>query len=389
MTSTPNPALQPQFRLRLEDRQITLIEGNSYELPFFLDNLSAVELSLALSLSGFPSEWISLPVPPVIRLPANQSQLASVSIILPDQGGALVGRYQGQIKISDQGYPESSQAEPVELTVVARQNQTRVAISLETAEGHLAPGEKIMLPVHINNPGSTEQYLEVSILGIPSNWISIPNPVVQIKPEERKTFPVAIEIPEAPRIQPGRYPIKIRAASQVDPAQAIEAEYVLNVAASLVQGRIGVTIDSAQYAVVPGSSAVIKVVVQNHGGLADNFRLLVEGIPRNWISTASPVIRLEPGASKTVELKIMPPRNPLSRAGRHTFSVRIASQSAPSQIAELEGTLSIAAYSDFSASLTPTQTDPQAASSAQPSKPGQHPPDVYNQFSKPGRKARN
>jgi uncharacterized membrane protein len=347
-----------RFRLRLDDRQITLLEGNSYELPFFLDNLSDAELSLSLSLSGLPNEWISLPVPPVIRLRPGQSQLVSVNINLPDQTGALAGRYQGKLMVNDQGVPDQIQTEPIELTVFARQNQYRVDISLESQEGQLAPGGKIQLPVYLNNPGETEQYLEVSFLGIPGSWISVPNPVVQLEPGGKKTLPVLIEIPEAPRIQPGRYPIKIRAANQVDPTQAIEAEYVLNLAASLVQGRIGVMVESAQYAVAPGSSAEIQVAVQNHGVQADSFRLSIEGIPSNWISTASPVIQLEPGASKTVGLKIMPPRDPHSRAGRHTFAIQVASQSEPNLVAEIESSLSIAAYSDFAVSLTPSQTEP-------------------------------
>jgi Tol biopolymer transport system component len=111
--------------------------------------------------------------------------------------------------------------------------------------------------------------------------------------------------------------------------------------------------------VAPGSSAEIQVVIQNHGVEADSFQLSIEGIPSNWISTSSPVIRLEPGASKTVGLKIMPPLNPHSRAGRHTFAIKVVSQSEPSQIAEIECALSVAAYSDFAVSLTPVQTEPQ------------------------------
>ncbi len=101
------------------------------------------------------------------------------------------------------------------------------------------------------------------------------------------------------------------------------------------------------------------MVVQNHGVEPDRFSLAVEGIPSNWISTSSPVIQLEPGASKTVTLKISPPRSPQSRAGRHSFAIRVASQSQPDQIAEVDCVLSIAAFSDFAISLTPGQTNSQ------------------------------
>ena len=358
--TNPYPDQPTRFRMRLEDSQITLIEGNSYELPFFLDNLSNDVLSLGISLSGFPAGWISLPVPPVIQLQPGQSRLVSVNISLADQGSDLAGHYQGNLQISDQGNPNLVQTEPVELIVVSRQVQNTFTIALESQEDHLSPGSLLSLSIHLNNSGNTQQYLEITFLGIPGSWISIPNPVVPLEAGEQKTLLAQIKIPETPRIQPGRYPIKIRAASQVDPTQAVEAEYALNVSAALVHDRIGVSVESVQYVVAPGSSAQVPVLVQNQGVVADNFRLTIEGIPGSWISTASPVIRLESGTSKTIALKITPPRDPQSRAGRHTFLLRVASQSDPSQIAEVDCALSIAAYTDFAVGLSPAHMDPQA-----------------------------
>ena len=131
--TNPHPDQPTRFRLRLEDSQITLIEGNSYELPFFLDNLSNDVLSLGISLSGFPAGWISLPIPPVIQLQPGQSRLVSVNISLADQGSDLAGHYQGNLQISDQGNPNLIQTEPVELIVVSRQVQNRFTIALEFA----------------------------------------------------------------------------------------------------------------------------------------------------------------------------------------------------------------------------------------------------------------
>ncbi len=101
----------------------------------------------------------------------------------------------------------------------------------------------------------------------------------------------------------------------------------------------------------------MPLVMHNRGLEEDTFRLSVEGIPTSWVSTPSAQTRLEPGEQKSTSLTVQPPVSPHSRAGRHTFTLRINSQHDPSQIAEAECTLTLAAFSQFSADLYPRRVE--------------------------------
>jgi uncharacterized membrane protein len=102
-----------------------------------------------------------------------------------------------------------------------------------------------------------------------------------------------------------------------------------------------------------GNSIVMPVILINRGVTEDTFRFSIEGFPASWISTTAAAVTLEAGQEKEVTLSIQPPRSPLSRAGRNTFKIRILSQKDPNQVAELNGILTVATFSQYSAELVP------------------------------------
>ena len=116
-------------------------------------------------------------------------------------------------------------------------------------------------------------------------------------------------------------------------------------------GRVGVFMERAQLSVEPGSSTTASVIVLNQGPVVDHFQTSVEGVPADWVPVIPPPVRLMPGAQQEVTLTIQPSRSPQSRAGRYPLAIRVASQDAPDQVAEVKGTLTVAAYSQFSSDL--------------------------------------
>jgi hypothetical protein len=60
----------------------------------------------------------------------------------------------------------------------------------------------------------------------------------------------------------------------------------LTIAAFETQGRIGLLMESVQFAIAPGNSLAVPIMLLNQGLVADDFRLTVEGIPLSWVSTA-------------------------------------------------------------------------------------------------------
>lgn len=229
----------------------------------------------------------------------------------------------------------------------------RVVIQLPAGQYSVAPGNSLSVPVTLQYVGPAADHFEVTVRGIPLNWVSVSPPVIRLGAGEKGEVLVNIQVPPTPQSHAGTYPLVILATSQSAPDQKAEAGLTLTVAAFETQGRIGMLMESVQFAVAPGNSLAVPIMLLNQGLVADDFRMTVEGIPVSWVSTTSPVTRLEPGQQKEVTLTIHPPRAPQNRAGRHTFKVGVISQQAPDQRIEVDCTLTLAAYTQFNAGIEP------------------------------------
>jgi Tol biopolymer transport system component len=239
----------------------------------------------------------------------------------------------------------------------AKDNQSDGTILLhaELHEVPAIPGSEVKISLSINNPSQESEFLELSVQGVPTNWVSLPSPVISLAGGEEKNIDLILQIPPTPEIRAGTLPLKIAVTSQKDPAIKDEVEVQLAIAAFESQGRIGVMLKSVQFTVAPGGSLSVPLTILNRGLEADTFRLGVEGVPVSWVSTSTPVNPLKPGESKEVSLVIRPPLASSSPAGRNKFFVTVTSQAAPDQFVKVECILTIAAYMKFSATLEPQE----------------------------------
>jgi hypothetical protein len=236
--------------------------------------------------------------------------------------------------------------------------QPRVEIKLSTNQYTVAPGKNINIPFVVRNQSSDEVYLEISVLGIPVDWFTLPIPVIKLPPMQQAGVALTVEPPYPPQSRIGRYPLTIRAVNQSRPGIKAEIECTLTISgASITEDRLSVLMESTNFPIVPGSSLTIPIVLINHGIVEDNFRLSIEGIPASWISSASPVSALSPGEEKEITIKVQPPHSSQSRAGRHRYKIQIISQSDPSQVTTIEGTITIAAFSQFSSEIRPERVE--------------------------------
>jgi hypothetical protein len=242
-------------------------------------------------------------------------------------------------------------------TLIPSESSSVVGIALELREYPVVPGGSVEISVTIMNLGTEEDHFELAVRGVPLSWISVPTPVVRLAAGGKTNLVVFIQVPPAPQSRAGHYPVMILATSQSNPDHTAEVEALLRVAAFEAQGRIGVMMQSIQFAVAPGSSVPVVIVLLNQGLASDEFRLSVEGIPLDWISTTSPVTHLEAGERKEVTLTIQPHRQPQSKAGRYPFKIGVSSQNSPEQSVIVECTLNLAVFTQFSAMIDPPQVE--------------------------------
>jgi hypothetical protein len=237
----------------------------------------------------------------------------------------------------------------------------RIGIRLDPADYSVAPGGRATIPVFLLNRGDAAGAFELSVTGIPTNWLWVASPVISLAPGEQREVQITVQPPRPPQGRVGRFPLTVRVASQEDPAEAAESEAHLTVAALEVPGRIGVLMAATEFAVEPGGSVTVPLVVLNRGMDADAFRLGVAGIPMEWVSTEQAEIRLRPGEQREVALTVQLPRTSQSRAGRHVFQVQVGSEAVPGQAAEAECTLTVGVFSEFKAALQPERVDAGAS----------------------------
>jgi hypothetical protein len=236
-------------------------------------------------------------------------------------------------------------------------NPQRINLTIEQNEFSIVPGSSTDIALKLHNQGETTDYFEIGTRGIPASWVTLSVQVVQLAPDEERDVTLTIQPPPPPQTEAGIYPLKVVVTSQSEPSQTASAEITLRVAVFESRGRIGVMMESVQFSVAPGKSIDIPILLLNQGLETDSFRLSVENIPVNWISTQTPTVRLEPGERKEVKLIVEPPHSPSSKAGRHPFKIKISSELIPEDAIEVSCILTIATYTAYRAALQPEQVE--------------------------------
>jgi hypothetical protein len=113
-------------------------------------------------------------------------------------------------------------------------------------------------------------------------------------------------------------------------------------------------LSSSTLDVQPGQTASVQLTVRNSGTAVDSFTVEVLASAAAWTIVSPPSLSLFPAAEGTVTITFAPPRSPAVAAGENPFAVRVTSAEDPGGGAVEEGTVTIGAFSDVSAELTPS-----------------------------------
>ncbi|MGB7873072.1 MAG: hypothetical protein WBL25_01720 [Anaerolineales bacterium] len=108
--------------------------------------------------------------------------------------------------------------------------------------------------------------------------------------------------------------------------------------------RLILAIKEEQISVAPESEVRVHVAVINQGPDEEYLDILIKGVPAEWTTIDTPVIRLGAGEAKKVTLTVQPPPVPQGRVGQYPLDVYAVSQSDPSHSATARSVLTVAAY---------------------------------------------
>ena len=232
-------------------------------------------------------------------------------------------------------------------------DESQLNIAISEDELSVAPGNAIDIQVTITNESTYIEDVDLQVRGLPGTWVTSELPVIHLTGGQARQVVISLRPPPIPESRVGQYPLEIHAISQNDSNHSAVASAVLTVAVYESRGRIGALLGSIHYSVIPGSTVHIPILLQNRGLQEDSFRLDVAGIPSNWISTNSPLTSLEPSESKEVMVTVHVPRSPQAAVGRMSFAIQFTSMAFPDQRADVGCILTIAAFSQYSATLEP------------------------------------
>ena len=119
------------------------------------------------------------------------------------------------------------------------------------------------------------------------------------------------------------------------------------------QDKIGLTVNTTNVHVTPGSSATLAVEVVNQSNLVDHFKVEAHGLPSHWVTQPAEPLYLLPHNRDTASITFHPPLNSASSAGEHAFEVRVTARAQDIYSVATQGAVTVEPVRSFTAELQP------------------------------------
>ena len=198
----------------------------------------------------------------------------------------------------------------------------RVGVFMEMPQLSVVPGNRATTSVIILNRGLVDDHFKVSVVGVPTDWVSLslPVPTVQLSPGEQQEVKLTIQPPRSPQSRAGRYRLTIQVASRDAPDELAEVKVTLTV---IAYSQFSSDLRPQQIHV--GQTA--QVVVQNEGNTQETFSVICTDAadelafepPEVWLT-------LPEGQVAAAEFQAVPRRPRLiGNAQAHAFSAQVSS----------------------------------------------------------------
>lgn len=223
--------------------------------------------------------------------------------------------------------------------------QGPITAFLESQKYTVVETETVEIPVVIVNMGEAGEFYEVSAVGVPAAWVTLPAPpVFFLDKSETKRLVVRVTPSQSVGSISGEYQFKLKVASQQNPAISKELAITLKVADSTEQGQVALLAEKNRFEMAPGTKAEIPFTIHNQGESSGFFEISTTGIPGNWVRVPTPVVQVGSGQMYPVTLTVQLPPAPQIQAGSSTLKVRVVNQASPGRLAEMDFQLVVAAF---------------------------------------------
>ena len=216
-------------------------------------------------------------------------------------------------------------------------------LSLDPATQTKRPGESAIYTVTIENPAATDVIYDLSVAGVPLDWVNLPTPLFVAAGTSASVDLTLTSDPFAALSEFGFVVTATTAgvASSVEGALVLAGDPLLPAADPIANGVV-VSVTPVTATAGQGTAANYVARVTNTGSAADDFVLFATGLPASFVvAFDSGIFTVPPGASNFREFPftIVPPIG--TTAANYPFTVTAASITDVSITGDDDGSLTV------------------------------------------------
>jgi serine/threonine protein kinase len=190
-------------------------DGTSYYLVD-LNSRNGTYLRNTKLLPGTPEEWT-----PGVPVRMGKSWLRLVSGQAAGQPAPPTGARATLL------HPDGTQVEP--RLVRTSPGGGRLNVFIEEEQLTVEPGRATSATLLLLNRGTLVDNFNVSVTGIPAEWITSPAPTIRLMPDQQEAASFTISPPRTSQSKAGAYTLSIRISSVAIPNEAVEVRATLTV----------------------------------------------------------------------------------------------------------------------------------------------------------------
>jgi uncharacterized membrane protein len=357
--------------------------GDGVVYTLTVTNLSDESQSQAVAVEGLPRAWVTVDFDASRQALPREQRNAIVTVSVPDdaESGALNFRV-----IATAGDERAAadcvlQVEGVAPAVAeesedAAQRPPAPGLALTPSEVSLESGGEATteLRLAVRNVGTRETEYSLALGGLERTWYELPE---KLRVAVGETIDTRLVLHPPAAASTGVYPFLVRAIVDAAPDIMSDTTGELTILAPAAvpsepeepapsQERATAAAATTPPEIALGPSTTFRfgpgqvvdqasIAIQNRTRLLEGYSVGIEGLPEGWYALPVSELRLDPGGSQQVALRLNPTPGSEHPAGDYPFRVRVTPHGSPDAFAEVGGTLSVVGTTAFDALVAPLQ----------------------------------
>ena len=356
-------------------------EGVVFDLT--VTNLSDDAQTQSVAVEGLPRGWVTVDFDEQRQAYPREQRSAVVTVAVPEGTESRSVRFRVVASVGDERSAtdcvlQVQGVEPAAVELPADEEPRPFApgLAMTPADVSVEGGgeDDAAIRLAVRNVSARETEYALALDGLEPLWFELP---------ARLRVPAGEALDAELRLRPpaaagsGVYPFVVRASVVAAPEVQTGAAGSLTVLAPSAeptgpeepapsQERATETAATIPPEVVLGPETNFRfgpgeitdqatVTVANQSRLLEGYSVSVDGLPAEWYRLPIRELRLEPGASQEVALRLTPRPGSEHPAGEYPFRVRVTPHGASDAFAEVGGVLSVTGTVAFDARVAPLQ----------------------------------